>query len=552
VAAAVFAALPVAAASAGTVRVDHANVVYDGHANSPVDLTVTRLSDSLVRFSEPDGTPLTVGEQCTNIAASIASCTFSTWYSASISLGDGDDRAHVALDSRYPTDVYGGAGNDVLDAVSNATLRGNDGADTFTGCCGDVRVSYDAEREPVTVRLPDAGVTTGNGRGGEDDTIGSGVTDVTGTPFSDVIEGNSADNEIDAVYGDDVVRGGAGADSIDAPWGRADVDAGSGDDTINGGPVIHELDGGPGHDTATITSNLGASLITLDGRADDGPLPLIANATWYPGVVEASDLEGWVAEKGNVHDVEELRLSEGRDVVIGSGGADEVHGDWGDDTLVGGAGQDTLDGGVGNDVIWARDGEADRVECGDDWWGSSRDEVIADSLDTIAADCDRVYYGSQMPPPPAPLGPPPAELPRVNPVGTDWDMPGEWWEANFGIPTPPPPPPVTFTPAPAPPARPPRLIRRPIIIEASKTQVRPGTRITIRGIARPNEQVVLDADRRQRGIFKTIRRAKADATGRYVFRRVRLRVSTNYLVRLGVQSSPVVKVKVMPKRRSRR
>jgi hypothetical protein len=157
-----------------------------------------------------------------------------------------------------------------------------------------------------------------------------------------------------------------------------------------------------------------------------------------------------------------------------------------------------------------------------------------------------------MPPAPEPLGPPPAELPRINSVGTMWDMPPEWWESHFNGPAPPPPPVTLAPPPPPPPVRPPRLIRRPIIIEASKKQVRPGTRITIRGVARPNEQVVLDADRRQRGIFKAIRRTKADAAGRYVFRRVRLRVSTNYLVRLGVQSSPVVKVKVMPKRRSRR
>jgi Ca2+-binding RTX toxin-like protein len=75
----------------------------------------------------------------------------------------------------------------------------------------------------------------------------------------------------------------------------------------------------------------------------------------------------------------------GSDTLLGLGGNDILDGGPGNDTLVGGAGRDTLYGRTGNDVLSVRDGRRDRVSC-----GPGRDHVIADRLDSVAADCERV------------------------------------------------------------------------------------------------------------------------------------------------------------------
>ena len=53
---------------------------------------------------------------------------------------------------------------------------------------------------------------------------------------------------------------------------------------------------------------------------------------------------------------------------------------------------DTLHGEGGNDRIHVRDGEVDKVDCGD-----GVDRVIADSFDQIAADCEKVTRAAPRP-----------------------------------------------------------------------------------------------------------------------------------------------------------
>jgi Tol biopolymer transport system component len=83
-----------------------------------------------------------------------------------------------------------------------------------------------------------------------------------------------------------------------------------------------------------------------------------------------------------------------RDSICGRGGADRIDGragnDFldagsGDDTVLGGPGRDTISTGEGKDVILARDGRRDSVTC-----GPGRDVVIADRLDRIASDCEKI------------------------------------------------------------------------------------------------------------------------------------------------------------------
>ena len=70
----------------------------------------------------------------------------------------------------------------------------------------------------------------------------------------------------------------------------------------------------------------------------------------------------------------------------GGPGNDVQRGGAGGDRIIGGRGNDTIFAGSGNDVISARDGERDIVYCG----RGSRDRVVADKLDKVARNCERV------------------------------------------------------------------------------------------------------------------------------------------------------------------
>jgi hypothetical protein len=52
------------------------------------------------------------------------------------------------------------------------------------------------------------------------------------------------------------------------------------------------------------------------------------------------------------------------------------------------AGRDSVSAGAGNDSIDARDGYRDVIDC-----GSGFDRVVADSLDRVATNCERVQRG---------------------------------------------------------------------------------------------------------------------------------------------------------------
>ena len=64
-------------------------------------------------------------------------------------------------------------------------------------------------------------------------------------------------------------------------------------------------------------------------------------------------------------------------------GNDSLDGRDGNDVVFGGPGADTLRGGSGDDTLLARDGVMDNLVC-----GTGMDRVRADSLDTVANDCE--------------------------------------------------------------------------------------------------------------------------------------------------------------------
>jgi Tol biopolymer transport system component len=78
----------------------------------------------------------------------------------------------------------------------------------------------------------------------------------------------------------------------------------------------------------------------------------------------------------------------GHDALRGTPEDDRLCGSAGNDSIRGGTGRDGLYGGDGNDVIRARDGSFDVVGC-----GSGRDEAVADRIDLVGVDCERIRRG---------------------------------------------------------------------------------------------------------------------------------------------------------------
>src|SRR5215218_9967385 len=102
-----------------------------------------------------------------------------------------------------------------------------------------------------------------------------------------------------------------------------------------------------------------------------------------------------------------LRGTNKADTLIGKGGNDRLFSLAGTDNLLGGRGNDYLfEGaepgvakidnifaGAGNDAVWVLNWSprgTDVVSC-----GSGFDRVLADRLDVIASDCERVFYGQR-------------------------------------------------------------------------------------------------------------------------------------------------------------
>jgi hemolysin type calcium-binding protein len=75
------------------------------------------------------------------------------------------------------------------------------------------------------------------------------------------------------------------------------------------------------------------------------------------------------------------------DVLRGLEGPDQLYGGGGPDVLNGGPGKDLLVGAFGNDRISVRDGSIDTISC-----GQGHDVVVADRIDHVTVDCERVRY----------------------------------------------------------------------------------------------------------------------------------------------------------------
>jgi Ca2+-binding RTX toxin-like protein len=175
--------------------------------------------------------------------------------------GKGNDRLYG--DEGKDT-LFGGEGNDILDGgFDNDTLDGGAGADTLIGGAGDDTASYEHAKRGVTLSLATGGVSND----AEGDTY-SGIENVTGSAYNDIIAGNSADNFIFGMAGDDFVFGMAGNDDLFGASGNDIVRGGVGDDYLSGGDGNDRLTGDDAGSIGNDIFDLGARDSGVDTVTD--------------------------------------------------------------------------------------------------------------------------------------------------------------------------------------------------------------------------------------------------------------------------------------------
>lgn len=222
---------------------------------------------------------------------------------------------------------------------------------------------------PGTVRCATTGVARVLVRLGAGDDRASGrpspLTPVLEGPLSIPlrIEGGAGDDSIGDGDARDTLLGDEGADTLRAEAGDDMLDGGPGADTLSGGANADDLRGGEGTDRVSYAAVSTPLRVTLDDRGDDG---------------NQQPFEG-----DNVHsDVEHVLGGAGNDELIGNDLPNALLGGPGNDLLDGGGGFDDLDGESGDDRIQARDGNAERIDC-----GGGADAVVRDTFDS-ASGCE--------------------------------------------------------------------------------------------------------------------------------------------------------------------
>ncbi|MDE0154963.1 MAG: FG-GAP-like repeat-containing protein [Gammaproteobacteria bacterium] len=229
----------------------------------------------------------------------------------------GSEYRDVLTGDSGANELYGLGGDDeLLGRGGDDRLEGGTGADRLDGGAGLDRAVYVASDAGVTVNLADNTVAGGHAQG---DTI-TGIENLAGSGYRDVLTGDSGPNELHGAGGDDELQGDAG------------------NDVLEGGPGADRLDGGPGADWLSYRRSDAGVTIDLRGNTAAG------------GHAEGDAVSGFENIAGSAYpDV--LTGDDGANELAGNGGDDDLRGNGGDDVLAGGAGADRLDGGVGTDTL---------------------------------------------------------------------------------------------------------------------------------------------------------------------------------------------------------
>ena len=314
----------------------------------------------------------------------------------------GNDEANRLVGAGGDDELQGHGGNDVLE--------GSAGADTLDGGTGTDQVTYAASDTGVSANLGDGTAENGDAEG---DTF-TGIENLGGSPYNDiltgddnvnVLDGEDGDDELQGNGGNDVLKGGPGADKLGGGDDNDELSGDGGDDTLDGGAGADKLDGGAGVDRASYSgSDAGVTVNLGDGTGENGhaagdTITAIENlkGSAYADVLVGDGIAN-LLDGGDGDD--ELRGNAGDDVLKGGAGADELDGGDDDDALFGDAGDDILKGSAGDDKLGGAAG-ADELDGGDgddELSGGEGDDILeggagSDGLDGGAGN-DRLDGGT--------------------------------------------------------------------------------------------------------------------------------------------------------------
>jgi VCBS repeat-containing protein len=203
--------------------------------------------------------------------------------------------------------LIGSAKNDTLvgDIVNNV-LEGGAGADHLDGGLGIDTASYSTSSAAVNVNLSTGVVSGGDAAG---DTL-TGIENLIGSAYNDILTGNTGDNVLWGLNGDDVLSGGGGNDTLYGGTGIDILNGEAGDD------VLHFSLDTPGllDGTNTVRADMvgmlsggaGADTLVLDGHSTGSGGILNISTLFSAGKIsgiEAVDITG------DADDANTLRLS---------------------------------------------------------------------------------------------------------------------------------------------------------------------------------------------------------------------------------------------------
>ncbi len=233
----------------------------------------------------------------------------------------GDAGINVLVGGKGNDTLHGLAGDDTLDGGDgNDVLDGGDGDDWLVGGAGDDIIRGGAGSDWASYEGAKAGVTADLTKTGQQDTVGdgkdtlTGIENLWGSAFDDVLIGDANANNLQGGAGDDKLYGGAG------------------DDHLSGGTGNNLIDGGEGWDTVDYRfSDVGVTIDLSMFVAPGGSPPA---GDWLISIEAAI---------GSEHD----------DVMTGNAYENYLFGGGGNDTLRAMSGGDTLDGGDGDDILYS-------------------------------------------------------------------------------------------------------------------------------------------------------------------------------------------------------
>jgi Ca2+-binding RTX toxin-like protein len=189
---------------------------------------------------------------------------------------------------------------------------GSPGADQHAGGAGIDTVDYGASPTGLEVDL-----AAGTAAAEDDDTV-TGLENVVGSAFDDLLFGDDAPNHLD---------GGKGSDQV---VGRG------GDDAVYGGSDKFQdfLSGGAGRDLLDLSTSPARMIVDLRAATAKGT---------------GNDILDSLEDVLGSRRADDLRGDDSDNVIVGGAGDDVLDLRGGDDTAVGGDGTDIADGGPGVD-----------------------------------------------------------------------------------------------------------------------------------------------------------------------------------------------------------